>query len=107
MHEAGLEPKHVLTEQHSNFSLAEDLLDRALADYPDLDGVFCTNDDIAIGTLLIAQQRGIQVPQQLSVVGYNALDIGQTIRPKLTSVDTPRYEIGKKKCRATACPIER
>lgn len=96
MHEAGLEPKHVLTEQHSNFSLAEDLLDRALADYPDLDGVFCTNDDIAIGTLLIAQQRGIQVPQQLSVVGYNALDIGQTIRPKLTSVDTPRYEIGKK-----------
>ncbi|MEZ9872046.1 substrate-binding domain-containing protein [Vibrio sp. 10N.261.51.C6] len=96
MYEAGLEPKHVLTEQHSNFSLAEDLLDRALADYPDLDGVFCTNDDIAIGTLLIAPQRGIQVPQQLSVVGYNALDIGQTIRPKLTSVDTPRYEIGKK-----------
>ncbi|MCV6021968.1 substrate-binding domain-containing protein, partial [Escherichia coli] len=72
------------------------LLERALKTYPTLDGVFCTNDDIAIGTMLSAQQRGIQVPQQLAVVGYNALDIGQTISPKLTSVDTPRFQIGVK-----------
>jgi LacI family gluconate utilization system Gnt-I transcriptional repressor len=96
MTEAGLEPKHVLTGDHSSFSLAHDLLERALATYPDLDGVFCTNDDIAIGTLLSAQQRGIKVPEQLAVVGYNALDIGQSISPKLTSVDTPRFEIGEK-----------
>ncbi|WP_179885743.1 LacI family DNA-binding transcriptional regulator [Vibrio sp. ES.051] len=96
MLEAGLEPKHVLTGDHSSFSLAHDLLGRALALYPALDGVFCTNDDIAIGTMLSAQQRRIQVPQQLAVIGYNALDIGQTISPKLTSVDTPRFQIGQK-----------
>ncbi len=96
MQEAGLQIKHVLTEAHSSFSLADELLDMALRDYPDLDGVFCTNDDIAIGTLLSAQKRGIKVPSQLSVVGYNALDIGQTISPRLTSVDTPRFEIGEK-----------
>ncbi len=72
------------------------MLDEAFAPYPDLDGVFCTNDDIAIGTLLVAQQRGIQLPEQLSVIGYNALDIGRTITPKLTSVDSPRYAIGEK-----------
>ncbi|PKF50482.1 substrate-binding domain-containing protein [Enterovibrio nigricans] len=96
MHEAGLTPKHVLTEEHSSFSLAKDLLETALATYADLDGVFCTNDDIAIGTLLSAQQRGIKIPEQLAVIGYNALDIGQTISPKLTSVDTPRFQIGEK-----------
>ncbi|MGY3571082.1 LacI family DNA-binding transcriptional regulator [Vibrio paucivorans] len=96
MQEAGFEVKHILTEEHSSFSLADALLDKALAEHSDLDGVFCTNDDIAIGTLLSAQKRGIQVPQQLSVVGYNALDIGQTISPKLTSVDTPRFQIGEK-----------
>ncbi|MBG0756962.1 substrate-binding domain-containing protein [Vibrio cidicii] len=96
MREAGLEPKHVLTGEHSSFSLADELLERALATYPEMDGVFCTNDDIAIGTLLVAQQRGIAVPAQLAVVGYNALDIGQTISPKLTSVDTPRFQIGEK-----------
>lgn len=31
-----------------------------------------------------------------SVIGYNALDIGRTITPKLTSVDSPRYAIGEK-----------
>jgi len=96
MQEAGLSIKHVLTGSHSSFSLAAQLLDEALARYPDLDGVFCTNDDIAIGTLLVAQQRGICVPQQLAVVGYNALDIGRAISPKLISVDTPRYAIGEK-----------
>ncbi|RJX74246.1 LacI family DNA-binding transcriptional regulator [Vibrio sinensis] len=96
MLDAGLEPIHILTGEHSSFSLASDLLERALNEYPDLDGIFCTNDDIAIGTLLDAQRRGIKVPQQLSIVGYNALDIGQTITPKLTSVDTPRFEIGEK-----------
>lgn len=96
MLEAGLTPQHVLTGDHSSFSLADELLQRALAIMPTLDGVFCTNDDIAIGTLLVAQQRGIAVPAQLAVVGYNALDIGQTISPKLTSVDTPRFQIGEK-----------
>lgn len=96
MQEAGLKPIHVLTEEHSSFSLAETLLARALDAHPKLDGVFCTNDDIATGTLLSALQRGIKVPEQLAVVGYNALDIGQSVRPTLTSVDTPRYEIGRK-----------
>lgn len=96
MQEAGLPIKHVLTGSHSSFSLAAQLLDEAFARYPNLDGVFCTNDDIAIGTLLVAQQRGIRVPEQLSVIGYNALDIGRTITPKLTSVDSPRYAIGEK-----------
>ncbi len=96
MTEAGLESRHVLTGEHSSYSLAHELLAQALEIYPDMDGVFCTNDDVAIGTILSAQQRGIQIPQQLAVVGYNALDIGQAISPKLTSVDTPRFEIGKK-----------
>ncbi|PML09006.1 transcriptional regulator [Vibrio breoganii] len=94
--EAGLELKHILTSEHSSSSLGHALLDKALQTYPDLDGVFCTNDDIAIGTVLSAQQRGIEVPKQISVIGYNALEMGQTIRPILTSIDTPRYDIGAK-----------
>ncbi|CAM2810493.1 LacI family DNA-binding transcriptional regulator [Vibrio rarus] len=94
LQEAGLELKHILTTERSSSLLSSALLDKALHTYPDLDGVFCTNDDIAIGTILSAQQRGIEVPTQLSVIGYNALDLGQAIRPRLSSIKTPRYEIG-------------
>ncbi|WP_295898838.1 LacI family DNA-binding transcriptional regulator [uncultured Vibrio sp.] len=96
MEEAGLAPNCILTEAHSNYTLGGELLAKALAKTPDLDGVFCTNDDIAIGAMMYAQAHGINVPKQLSIVGYNALDIGQAISPKLTSVDSPRHEIGKK-----------
>lgn len=96
MQEANLEPVHILTEEHSSFTLGRKLLDRALTEHSHLNGVFCTNDDIAIGTIMACQARDISVPNKISVVGYNALDIGQAISPKLTSIFTPRYEIGKK-----------
>lgn len=96
MEEAGLPKYHILTHEHSSFTLGGELLSRALAECPELDGVFCTNDDIAIGTILACNERGIEVPQRISVVGYNALDIGQAITPRLTSIYTPRYQIGEK-----------
>ncbi|MBD1565602.1 substrate-binding domain-containing protein [Vibrio sp. S12_S33] len=93
---AGLKPKHILTEEHSSFTLGGELLEQALQEIPDLNGVFCTNDDIAIGAMMKCAYKGLKVPQDISIVGYNALDIGQAISPKLTSVETPRFEIGKK-----------
>ena len=92
----GHKPIYVLTEEHSSFSIGASLLEQALKQYTNLDGAFCTNDDIAVGIMMAAQQKGIEVPKQLSLVGNNALDIGTMMRPALTSIDSPRYEIGKK-----------
>jgi LacI family gluconate utilization system Gnt-I transcriptional repressor len=96
MEEAGLKKHHTLTHQHSSFTLGNELLSRALSECPELDGVFCTNDDIAIGIILACKERGIKVPEELSIIGFNAFDIGQAISPRLTSVSTPRYQIGEK-----------
>jgi LacI family gluconate utilization system Gnt-I transcriptional repressor len=96
MSHAGLESKHISTKQHSSFTMGGELLAQALIDNPDIDGIFCTNDDIAIGAMMYCAHHNIAIPQQISVIGYNALDIGQAIIPKLTSVETPRFEIGKK-----------
>ncbi|GEA50518.1 transcriptional regulator [Vibrio inusitatus NBRC 102082] len=93
---AGEHKYHFLTHKRSCFTLGRELLDRALLECPELDGIFCTNDDIAIGTILACGERGIRVPEDIAIIGYNALDIGQAITPKLSSVYTPRYEIGEK-----------
>lgn len=93
--EAGKQQYHFLTSSHSSFTLGGDLLNRALDECPDLDAVFCTNDDIAVGTILACKEKGLKVPKNISVVGYNALNIGQAITPKLTSIYTPRFEIGE------------
>ncbi|MBW8191910.1 substrate-binding domain-containing protein [Neiella marina] len=93
--DAGAQKYHFLTPNHSSFTLGRELLARALVECPNLDGIFCTNDDIAIGTILACQEKGIRIPEDISIIGYNALDIGQAISPKLTSVYTPRYEMGE------------
>jgi LacI family gluconate utilization system Gnt-I transcriptional repressor len=96
MLEAGLLARHILTDEHSSFTLGGALLIEGLELMPELDGIFCTNDDIAIGAMMECAHRGISVPNDISIVGYNALDIGQAISPRLVSVDTPRFDIGKK-----------
>lgn len=96
MSESGLEPHQVSTGEHSSFTIGGVLLEKALTEYPELDAIFCTNDDVAIGAMMYCAHKGIAVPDQIAVVGYNALDIGQAIIPKLTSVETPRFAIGKK-----------
>ncbi|USD62998.1 substrate-binding domain-containing protein [Vibrio sp. SCSIO 43140] len=94
--EAGLEPLHILTKEHSSFPLGGTLLDKALLIQPELDGVFCTNDDIAIGTIMACRLKQRRVPEEISVVGFNSLDMGKVISPTLASIETPRFEIGKK-----------
>lgn len=96
MIEAGLITRHILTDEHSSFTLGKTLLTEGLKFMPVLDGIFCTNDDIAIGAMMECINKGISIPNDISIVGYNALDIGQAILPRLVSVDTPRFEIGKK-----------
>lgn len=52
------------------------------------DGIICANDLIAIGVLNILKEKGVQVPQQISLMGENNSPFCETCRPRLTSLDT-------------------
>ncbi len=71
------------------------LLRQALERRPDLDGVFCTNDDLAIGALFECQRQGIAVPDQIGIAGFHGHDIANAIVPRLATVVTPREEMGR------------
>ncbi|SEG56746.1 gluconate operon transcriptional repressor GntR [Vibrio hangzhouensis] len=94
MLECGYEPFTLQTEEASSFTLGADLLQRLLNEHPDADGIVCTNDDLAIGALFECQRLGIEVPAQISIAGFHGLDISQAMVPKLTTVVTPREDIG-------------
>ena len=61
---------------------------------PDIDAVFCVNDDLALGVLFECQRRRISVPGFV-LVGFNDLEFMATAVPSLTSVRTNRYEMGR------------
>ena len=95
MRKHGYEPYSLITEEPSSFTLGAEQLRQILRERPETDGIFCTNDDLAIGALFECQRLGIKVPKQIAIAGFHGHDVGQSLTPQLASVITPRLEIGK------------
>ncbi len=95
MQESGLEPLAIMSEEPSSFSTGGRLLKMAQQRYPQIEGIFCTNDDLAIGAMFECQRQGLQVPAQMAIAGFHGHDITKNVTPSLATVVTPRKEMGK------------
>jgi LacI family transcriptional regulator len=56
----------------------------------------CLNDRIAMGTYQACQELGIRVPEDISVVSFDDSDLASWLRPRLSSVALPHFEMGRK-----------
>ena len=65
----------------------------ALADRPT--AMFCANDEMACGFISELNRRGHSVPRDVSVVGFDDIDIAARFIPALTTIRQPRSEIGE------------
>ena len=89
---AGIEPivvKQPQSRQEQGYQALGILLD---AD-PKMSGLLCFSDTLAHGAMLAAQERGISVPDELSVVGFDDNPVAVRLRPALTTV---RQDIAEK-----------
>lgn len=75
------------------------LLNRALQQLPKLDGIACSNDWIALGTLFECQRQGISVPNELAIIGFGDLDFSASCVPSLTTIRPSGDLIGKEVAR--------
>jgi LacI family transcriptional regulator len=72
----------------------EAAFERMLASDPEIDGVFAANDQMALGILRVAHLRGIAVPGQVAVVGFDGLPESAQFVPSLTTIVQPLPELG-------------
>ncbi len=81
---------------HTDMSRAggRDAIDRLLSAHPDLAGVLCTSDIIAVGALQALRRAGRRVPDDVAVVGYDDGEMAVATDPALTSVHQPLREMG-------------
>ena len=67
-----------------------------LLDLPDRPtALVCFNDKAAVGALTAAAQRGLRVPEDLSIAGFDDIDLAQATSPLLTTVRQPLAEMGR------------
>lgn len=57
--------------------------------------VFCYNDMIAVGALMACREVGVVVPAQLSLVGYDDVEIARYVMPPLTTIHQPKLRLGE------------
>ncbi|WP_428243921.1 LacI family DNA-binding transcriptional regulator [Gynuella sp.] len=65
---------------------------------PDLQGItafFCMADNVALGALKAFQQKGIRVPEDVSILGFDDILAGQMTQPPLSTIHTPLHHIAK------------
>ena len=58
--------------------------------------VMCGNDVLAVGAMRYAQSIGLRVPQDVSITGFDDIELARIVTPNLTTVHVPHREMGRK-----------
>jgi LacI family transcriptional regulator, gluconate utilization system Gnt-I transcriptional repressor len=85
----------ILSPERSSLQLGAHLFDTLIRNHPDINAVFFGNDDLAQGGLLAAQRAGVAVPGRVAIAGFNDVAGSDQMVPPLTTVRTPRAEVGE------------
>ncbi len=65
-----------------------------LEKYPNMSALFCSNDQMALGALHIAYQKGIRIPEDIAVIGFDNLAESASFIPSLSTVTHPLRQLG-------------
>ncbi|WP_431802453.1 LacI family DNA-binding transcriptional regulator [Halobacillus andaensis] len=99
-----MEGAHVKATFQDNWAFIEEKISAMLTEY---DGVFCSNDIMAYALYTYANEHGINVPEQLKIIGYDNHSFTRMLQhPRLTTIKQPIDAIGKNLCSSLIDQIE-
>ncbi|MDR6227154.1 LacI family DNA-binding transcriptional regulator [Desmospora profundinema] len=93
MEEAGLKGEWVFYGDFDDASGREGVC-HLLEKDPDLTAFFCASDLMAVGAMRELEGMGKKVPQDVSVIGFDDIDLAHYVTPMLSTVHQPRYRFG-------------
>lgn len=104
---AGIEmADHEFYSGGSGLAKGRELTAKLLERTPDIDFIYYSNDMIAAGGLLYCLDRGLDVPGQIGLAGFNGIELLDGISPRLATIDACRREIGETAARIIAKAAE-
>jgi LacI family transcriptional regulator, gluconate utilization system Gnt-I transcriptional repressor len=83
-----------LNPASSSLALGAIMFEQIIGQQPKVDAIFFCNDDLAQGALLAALRLGVKIPERVAIAGFNDLTGSDQMLPTLTTVRTPRAQIG-------------
>lgn len=97
MTEAGLNAEDlVITLTPYGIENGKSAFRKTMAAAPDTTAIMCANDVLAIGALKAAKEMGLRVPEDISITGFDDIEIALLAEPALTTVHVPHRDMGKR-----------
>ncbi|NLC06048.1 MAG: LacI family transcriptional regulator [Erysipelothrix sp.] len=62
------------------------------------DAILCASDVFAIGALKACQRKGLRVPEDIAIIGFDNIELTTMVEPSLTTIEQPSYKIGYQSC---------
>jgi LacI family transcriptional regulator len=87
-------PAHIINCTQSDAENEQIIADMLNADKT-IDGIFASVEKLAISTYEVCNRLNIEIPQQLKIVSFSNLRIASLLKPGLTTINQPAFEIGK------------
>jgi DNA-binding LacI/PurR family transcriptional regulator len=78
-----------------NFEGGRDLTSKLLDEHPEITAIFAANDVMAFGAVRTILDRGLRIPEDLSLIGFDNIEFSSIIHPPLTTIHQPKYEMGQ------------
>ncbi len=86
---------NVMTTASFTFADAEKAAAELFEKFPETDGVIASNDLGAAAILHEALKRGISVPEELQIIGYDDIPLSRLLFPPLSTIRQPAYDMGR------------
>lgn len=87
---------NLIVEGRFTFRSGYEAVDQLLAADPAPDGIVAGNDLTAIGALLRMRERGVRVPDDIAVIGYDDAEVGRMYDPPISTIAQPTYDLGRR-----------
>ena len=82
-------------ESHIATNEAAQTVSDLLRQFPQITALFCCNDMMAIAAMQAAQALGRHLPDELSVIGFDNIDLGEHVTPSLTTMHVDKVSMGR------------
>ncbi|WP_058304420.1 LacI family DNA-binding transcriptional regulator [Gorillibacterium timonense] len=81
-----------------NMESGSQAMERLLEGGVSFTAVFAASDEMAIGAMGAAMKKGITIPEELSVIGFDDLELSRAVYPSLTTIHQPLAQMGRMAC---------
>lgn len=79
-----------------DFNMGMKVAEEILKKYPKVDGIIACNDTVAISIYKVFHGKGIRVPEDIQLIGFDDIRLASLVTPELTTIAQPIEDIGKK-----------